>query len=80
MRPWHGVALEQEQEKETAHPAVLEACVPQEDHPKHEDHRTHRREPLSMQPNTGIQCIIMECIIFMMHIKRIIAIMCIILC
>ncbi len=53
-----------------------------EDHPEQEGHRTHPREPLPMQPNTGIQCIIMEwnaiqCIICIMHIKRK---MCIISC
>jgi hypothetical protein len=35
-----------------------------------EDHISHRREPLPMNPNTGIECTIMRCIICIMHIKR----------
>ncbi len=37
-----------------------------------EDHISHRREPLPMHPNTGIECTFMLCIICIMHIKRII--------
>jgi hypothetical protein len=48
---------------------ALEMCVPREDHPEQEDHRTHHREPLPMQPDTEIQCNIMKCIMRIMHIS-----------
>jgi hypothetical protein len=68
-RRWHVVELEQEKEKETAQPAELEVSVPREDHPEQEDCKTHHREPLSMQPDTELQCSIMKCIIRIMHIN-----------
>ncbi len=75
--PWQIVAFEQEREKETLLPAVLDVCVTREDHrdqEDHDDHRTHHQEQLQMQPNTGNHYILIECIICIINIMRIIVI------